>query len=53
MLLVVNPVMEMHLAKQWSVTLSGAYYSRRTFYKYHDMVKANTFETKLGLTCRL
>ena len=51
--LVVNPVMEMHLAKQWSVTLSGAYYSRRTFYKYHDMVKANTFETKLGLTCRL
>lgn len=53
MLLVVNPVMEMHLAKQWSVTLSGAYYSRRTFYKYHDMVKADTFETKLGLTCRL
>ena len=53
MLLVVNPVMEMHLAEQWSVTLSGAYYSRRTFYKYHDMVKANTFETKLGLTCRL
>ena len=53
MLLVVNPVMEIHLAKQWSVTLSGAYYSRRTFYKYHDMVKANTFETKLGLTCRL
>ena len=53
MLLVVNPVMEIHLAKQWSITLSGAYYSRRTFYKYHDMVKANTFETKLGLTCRL
>ena len=53
MLLVVNPVMEIHLAKQWSVTISGAYYSRRTFYKYHDMVKANTFETKLGLTCRL
>ena len=53
MLLVVNPVMEIHLARQWSVTLSGAYYSRRTFYKYHDMVKANTFETKLGLTCRL
>lgn len=53
MLLVVNPVMEIHLAKQWSVTLSGTYYSRRTFYKYHDMVKANTFETKLGLTCRL
>ena len=52
-LLVVNPVMEMHLARQWSVTLSGAYYSRRTFYKYHPTVHANTFETKIGLTCRL
>ena len=53
MLLVVNPIMEIHLAKQWSITLSGAYYSRRTFYKYHDTVHANTFETKIGLTCRL
>ena len=53
MLLVVNPIMEIHLAKQWSVTLSGAYYSRRTFYKYHDTVHANTFETKIGLTCRM
>ena len=53
MLLVVNPVMEIHLARQWSVTLSGAYYSRRTFYKYHDSVHANTFETKMGVTCRL
>ena len=53
MLLVVNPIMEMHLAKQWSITLSGAYYSRRTFYKYHDTVHANTFETKIGLTCRM
>ena len=52
-LLVINPVMEMHLARQWSITLSGAYYSRRTYYKYYDKVHANTFETKLGLTCRL
>ena len=52
-LLVVNPVMEMHLARQWSITLSGAYYSRRTFYKYYDTVHANTFETKIGITCRL
>ena len=52
-LLVVNPVMEFHLAKQWSITLSGAYYSRRTFYKYNDTVHANTFETKMGITCRL
>ena len=52
-LLVINPVLEMHLARQWSITLSGAYYSRRTYYKYYDTVHANTFETKLGLTCRL
>lgn len=52
-LLVINPVMEMHLARQWSITFSGAYYSRRTYYKYYDKVHANTFETKLGLTCRL
>ena len=45
--------MEMHLARQWSVMLSMAYYSRRTHYKYYDTVRANTFETKLGLTCRL
>ena len=52
-LLVVNPILEMHLARQWSITLSGAYYSRRTHYNYYDKVHANTFETKLGLTCRL
>ena len=52
-LLVVNPVMEFHLARQWSVNLSGAYYSRRTYYKYHDKVHANTFETKIGLAVRL
>ena len=52
-LLVVNPVMEFHLARQWSINLSGAYYSRRTYYKYHDKVHANTFETKIGLTVRL
>ena len=52
-LLVVNPVMEMHLARQWSVSLSGAYYSRRTYYKYYDKVHANTFETKIGLNVRL
>ena len=52
-LLVINPVMEMHLARQWSITLSGTYYSRRTFYKYYPTVHANTFETKIGITCRL
>ena len=52
-LLVINPVLEMHLARQWSVTLSGTYYSRRTFYKYYPKVHANTFETKIGLTVKL
>lgn len=52
-LLVVNPVIDIHLARQWSVNLSGAYYSRRTYYKYYDKVHANTFETKIGITCRL
>ena len=62
-LLVINPVMEFHLAKQWSINLSGAYYWRRTHYNYYydeDLVLrqnsnvfARTFETKLGLTCRL
>ena len=62
-LLVINPVIEMHLARQWSVTLSGSYYGRRTHYNYYydrdlilrenSTVRARTFETKLGLTCRL
>ncbi|MBR6121425.1 MAG: DUF3943 domain-containing protein [Prevotella sp.] len=62
-LLVINPVIEIHLARQWSVTLAGAYYSRRTHYNYYydkdlvlrqnSTVRANTFETKIGLTCRL
>jgi hypothetical protein len=62
-LLVINPIFEFHLAKQWSINLSGAYYWRRTHYNYYydkDLVLqqnsnvfARTFETKLGLTCRL
>ncbi len=53
MLFVLNPVLDIHLARQWSLTLSGAYYVRRTFYKYYPTVRANTFETKIGVTCRL
>ena len=62
-LLVVNPVIEMHLSRQWSLTLSGSYYGRRTHYNYYyekdlvlrqnSTVHARTFETKIGLTCRL
>ena len=52
-LLIINPTFDIHLARQWSLTLSGAYYSRRTFYKYYPTVHATTFETKIGVTCRL
>ena len=67
-LLVINPVFELHVAKQWSLCLSGAYYSRRTHYNYYydsdlilrknSNVHADTFEAKLGeaklgVTCRL
>ena len=62
-LLIINPVIEVHLARQWSLNFSGAFYSRRTHYNYYydkdlilrqnSTVRANTFETKIGLTCRL
>ena len=62
-LLVINPIFEFHLAKQWSINLSGTYYWRRTHYNYYydkdlvlrenSTVRARTFETKIGLTCRL
>jgi hypothetical protein len=61
--LVINPVIEMHLARQWSLNLSASLYSRRTHYNYYydkgyvlrenSTVRAKTFETKIGLTCRL
>lgn len=52
-LLVVNPVTEFDIDRNWSVVLSGYYYSRRTHYKYYDDVKANTFEVRLGATVHL
>ena len=62
-LLIVNPVFDIHLARQWSLTLSGAYYWRRTHYNYYydknlilrqnSKVLANTYEVKIGITCRL
>ena len=62
-LMVINPIIELHLTRQWSVNISGSYYWRRTHYNYYydkDLVLqqnsnviARTFETKFGLTCRL
>ena len=52
-LLVINPTSEFDIAKNWSITLAGSYYARRTHYKYYDDVKANTFEFRLGATVHL
>ncbi|MBR0259601.1 MAG: DUF3943 domain-containing protein [Prevotella sp.] len=61
-LLVINPIFEFHVAKQWAINLSGAYYWRLTHYNYYyednvlkedSNVKAKTYELKLGVTCRL
>jgi len=52
-LLVINPITVFDIAKNWSIELSGSYYSRRTRYKYYEDVKANTFEVRLGLAVHL
>ena len=52
-LFVINPIAEFDIARNWSIALSGAYYSRHTRYKYFDDVKANTFEVRLGATVHL
>ena len=52
-LLVINPMAEFDIARNWSVALSSSYYVRRTHYKYYDDVKANTFELRLGATVHL
>ena len=35
-LLIVNLVIEIHLARQWSITALAAYYARRTHYSCYD-----------------
>ena len=50
-LLIINPVLEFHLTKQWGIIAQGSYFIRHTNYKYHDNVHASTFEAKIGLTC--
>ena len=50
-LLVVNPIIEMDLNRNWSLNFSGSYFVRNTYYKYYDNVEAKTFETKVGMTC--
>ncbi len=50
-LLVLNPIIEFDLNRQWSINFSGSFFARSTRYKYYDDVKTNTFEVKTGLTC--
>ena len=50
-LFVLTPIVEMDLAKGWSLNFAGSFFTRRTHYKYYDDVKASTFELRGGLTC--
>lgn len=52
-LLVVNPMVELDLHKNWSLVTSASAFVRRTHYKYYDDVRANTFELRIGLTAHL
>ena len=52
-LLVINPMTQFDITKNWSIEFSGSYYVRRTHYAYYDDVKCNTFEMKLGVTVHL
>ena len=49
-LLVINPIWELDLRGSLSAVLSGTYYVRDTYYKYHDNVYAKTYEIRFGLT---
>lgn len=52
-LLVINPMAEFDIYRNWSIVLSGSYFDRRTHYTYHDDIHTNTFEVRLGATCHL
>ena len=52
-LLVVNPMAELDVRRNWSLRLSGAYLNRRTHYHSHDDIGTSTFNVSLGITCHL
>lgn len=52
-LLVINPLIEVDLGKNWGFVFNSSYFVRRTHYKFYDDVKANTFEIKAGLSYHL
>lgn len=49
-LLVINPRLQVYLRKNWSLDLFASYYMRETRYKYHDNVRSETFEVRMGLS---
>lgn len=51
-LLVFNPNFLFHLKNNFGVELSANYYARHTRYKYHNNVRARTFEVRGGLVYR-
>ena len=52
-LLVINPLIEIDLGKNWAAAINGSFFLRKTHYKYHSDVKARTFELRAGLTYHL
>lgn len=52
-LIVVNPTLIVHLRHNVGLELSGSYYARDTRYRFHDNVRATTFEVKGGVVVRL
>ncbi len=52
-LLVVNPRFEVRLRRNIGLVFDTYYFTRRTHYRYYDDVRAKTFETRVGLNCRL
>ena len=51
-LFVVNPLFVFNLKGALGFETSGSYFIRHTRYKYHDDVRANTFEFRAGLIYR-
>ena len=52
-LLVINPIVEFDLYRNWSLVVAGTSFIRRTHYKFYENVRANTFEFRMGLTAHL
>lgn len=52
-LLVINPLIEIDLGKNWAATINSSYFIRKTHYKYYNDVIARTFEIRAGLTYHL